>query len=175
MLCFFAFLSNSTRTITRQQRFHSRLELFLTNDGTTLSNGYLTKFIFFQGEERTSEVTGQPEIYYPEWKRNAVRYGVTVPIITVCLLVVFVTVFLILELQVKSLNPDYNELASQTFLRFQQWWDVVIETQGYFQFLRFLPKILLAMVIPFLDGIYNKIAVWLNDLGKRAVFDLQTF
>ena len=100
MLCFFAFLSNSTRTITRQQRFHSRLELFLTNDGTTLSNGYLTKFIFFQGEERTSEVTGQPEIYYPEWKRNAVRYGVTVPIITVCLLVVFVTVFLILELQV---------------------------------------------------------------------------
>ena len=46
----------------------------------------------------------------------------------------------------------------------------MIETQGYFQFLRFLPKILLAMVIPFLDGIYNKIAVWLNDLGKRAIF-----
>ena len=48
-----------------------------------------------------SEITGKPERVYPEWKRNVFRYFVTVPVISVCLMVVFVTVFLILELQVR--------------------------------------------------------------------------
>lgn len=48
----------------------------------------------------------------------------------------------------------------------KQWWDDVIESQDLFQFLKFLPKILLAIVIPALDGIYNNIAIWLNDMGK---------
>ena len=38
--------------------------------------------------------------------------------------------------------------------------------QGYPEFLRFGPKILLAVVIPALDSVYNNIAVWLNDMGK---------
>lgn len=97
----------------------------------------------FKGEERLSEITGKPELFYPEWKRNAFRYCVTVPVIIVCLLVVFVSVFLILELQ--------------------QWWDGVIKSRGYFDFLSYLPKILLAIVIPTLDSIYSNIAVWLND------------
>ena len=29
-----------------------------------------------------------------------------------------------------------------------------------------MPKVLLAIVIPILDSLYNKIAVWLNDMGK---------
>ncbi len=33
-------------------------------------------------------------------------------------------------------------------------------------FLSYLPKILLAVVIPMLDGMYNNIAIWLNDMGN---------
>ena len=52
-------------------------------------------------------------------------------------------------------------------LELQQWWDVVIKERGYFEFLKFGPKILLAVVIPALDSVYNNIAVWLNDMGKK--------
>jgi len=97
----------------------------------------------FKGTERISEITGKPELYYPEWKRNAFRYFVTVPVIGFCLVVVCLSVFLILELQ--------------------QWWDIVIKEKGYLSFLSYLPKILLAVVIPILDSIYNEIAIWLND------------
>ena len=51
-------------------------------------------------------------------------------------------------------------------ISFQQWWDTVIKEKGYFSFLSYLPKILLAVVIPVLDSIYNNIAFWLNDMGK---------
>ena len=48
----------------------------------------------------------------------------------------------------------------------QQWWDTVIQNKGYTNFLSYLPKILLAFVIPVLDSIYNNIAIWLNDMGE---------
>ena len=51
-------------------------------------------------------------------------------------------------------------------LIFQQWWDGVIQSKGYFHFLSFLPKVLLAIIIPILDNVYQEIAVWLNDMGK---------
>ncbi len=47
----------------------------------------------------------------------------------------------------------------------QQHWDGVIEREGYFGFLRFLPKVLLAVVIPVMDGAYSKVALWLNNMG----------
>ena len=42
----------------------------------------------------------------------------------------------------------------------------MIKEKGYFSFLSFLPKVLLAIIIPILDNIYNEIALWLNDMGK---------
>ena len=42
----------------------------------------------------------------------------------------------------------------------------MIETKGYFRFLSFLPKVLLAIIIPILDNIYNEVALWLNDMGN---------
>ena len=65
--------------------------------------------LIFQGIERISDITGKPELYYPEWKRNAFRYFVTVPVIVFCLTVVFVSVFLILELQVKKYVPQKSQ------------------------------------------------------------------
>eukprot|EP00092_Neocalanus_flemingeri_P018086 GFUD01019574.1.p1 GENE.GFUD01019574.1~~GFUD01019574.1.p1 ORF type:complete len:732 (-),score=148.33 GFUD01019574.1:22-2217(-) len=97
----------------------------------------------YQGEERISEVTGKPEPYYPPWKRNLFRYFVTAPVILFSLLTVFFSVFLILE--------------------FQQWIDHLIRDKNYFTFLRYIPKILLAIIIPIFDGFYNKVAIWLND------------
>ena len=48
----------------------------------------------------------------------------------------------------------------------QQWWDVVIKSNDYPSFLSFIPKVLLAVIIPVLDTGYNEIAVWLNDMGE---------
>ena len=42
----------------------------------------------------------------------------------------------------------------------------MIQTKGYMTFLSYMPKVLLAFVIPVLDSIYNNIAIWLNDMGK---------
>ncbi len=74
------------------------------------------------------------------------RYFVSAPVIALCLAVVFASVFLILELQ--------------------QFVDLLIKEQNYPGFIKFAPKILLAVAIPSLDGIYQKIAIWLNDQGN---------
>ena len=103
----------------------------------------------YQGEERESEVTGKPEPWYPGWRRNVFRYLVTAPTILTCLFTVFLTGFLILE--------------------FQEWTDRMIEDKAYIQFLRYIPKILLAIIIPIFDDLYHRVAVWLNDMGKQSI------
>ncbi len=73
-------------------------------------------FFLHQGEERLSEVTGKPEPFYPDWKRNVFRYFVSLPVIIACLLVVFAIVFIILELQVPSYycaNPFSSKILCQ--------------------------------------------------------------
>ena len=47
--------------------------------------------------------------------------------------------------------------------------DHLIQDKNYFQCLRYIPKILLAIIIPIFDGFYHKVAVWLNDMGKRLI------
>ena len=47
---------------------------------------------------------------------------------------------------------------------FQEWIDLKIK-EDLNPIFRFVPKILLAVAIPVLDGLYGKIAFWLNDLG----------
>ena len=42
----------------------------------------------------------------------------------------------------------------------------MIKSNDYPSFLSFIPKILLAVIIPVLDTGYNEIAVWLNDMGE---------
>ncbi|KAG1709819.1 Anoctamin-8 [Nymphon striatum] len=97
----------------------------------------------FTGHLEVSPVTSKLEPTYPTWKRNFLRYCVTVPVILMCLFIVFIVMFLIFELQV--------------------WWDHKVKTLQYPFWLTFFPKILLALAINFMDGIYNKIAHWLND------------
>ena len=42
----------------------------------------------------------------------------------------------------------------------------MIKSNDYPSFLSFIPKVLLAIIIPVLDTGYNEIAVWLNDMGE---------
>lgn len=51
----------------------------------------------------------------------------------------------------------------------QQWIDEIIKESHYIQFLSYIPKILLAVIIPVFDDLYHKVAVWLNDMGKFLI------
>lgn len=62
----------------------------------------LNYHFYHQGVERISDITGKPELTYPPWKRYLFRYLVTFPVIFTCLLVVFASVLVILELQVRQ-------------------------------------------------------------------------
>ncbi|XP_067003783.2 anoctamin-10 [Anabrus simplex] len=97
----------------------------------------------FTGTLEVSPVTGRLEPMYPIWKRNVFRYFVSIPVILLCLAVVFLIMFFTLQLQ--------------------EWWDQLIAEREYMFCLSYLPKILLAIVITLLDEAYYKVACWLND------------
>ncbi|XP_047117535.1 anoctamin-8 [Schistocerca piceifrons] len=97
----------------------------------------------FSGTLEVSPVTGRLEPVYPAWKRNVFRYFVSMPIILLCLAVVFIIMIVTLQ--------------------FQDWWDHFITDRGYMFCLSYLPKIFLAVVITLLDEAYYKVACWLND------------
>ncbi|CAH1797947.1 unnamed protein product [Owenia fusiformis] len=97
-----------------------------------------------RGDLQRSPVTGRLEPYYPNWKRNLFRYFITTPIICTCLGLVFLSMLAIFELQ--------------------EWVNGKIAQGEYPAFLRFIPKILLAVSIGIQDDIYKRIATWLNDL-----------
>ncbi|XP_057333098.1 anoctamin-8 isoform X3 [Microplitis mediator] len=98
----------------------------------------------FVGTLQVSPVTGRLEPTYPNWKRNAIRYCITVPVIAVSLFFVFIVMILSFQIQ--------------------DWWDAKLEAAGYGFWLSYVPKVLLAIVIAVMDEAYFKIAVWLNDL-----------
>uniref|UniRef100_A0A8D8YM26 Anoctamin n=2 Tax=Cacopsylla melanoneura TaxID=428564 RepID=A0A8D8YM26_9HEMI len=99
--------------------------------------------LYFGNLER-SPVTGRLEPTYPAWKRRVFRYFVTVPVIVLCLTVV-------LSVMIISLKS-------------QDWWDKHIQNEGYYFWLSYLPKVLLAVIITLLDEAYYKVALWLNDM-----------
>ncbi|XP_053629795.2 anoctamin-10 isoform X2 [Cherax quadricarinatus] len=98
----------------------------------------------FTGELRVSSVTGRLEPEYPAWRRNLIRYFVTLPIIFCSLLVVFIVMLLLLQLQ---------DLC-----------DAFITAHEYTFYLSYAPKILMALTISAFDEGYTKVAVWLNDM-----------
>ena len=109
---------------------------------------YLIMFCW-QGDLVKSSVTGRMEPHYPAWKRQLFRYCVSVPVTSLGLAVVFVVMLLVFELQ--------------------EWVNAHIAQNDIPSFLRFIPKILLALSIGFLDEGYKKIAIWLNKKGKFPI------
>ncbi|XP_069166771.1 anoctamin-10 isoform X3 [Procambarus clarkii] len=98
----------------------------------------------FRGELRVSSVTGRLEPEYPAWRRNLIRYLVTLPLILGCLLVVFAVMLLLLQLQ---------DLC-----------DAFISAHQYTFYLSYAPKILMALTISAFDEGYTKVAFCLNDM-----------
>lgn len=97
----------------------------------------------FHGRIVRSTVTGRFEPSYPSWKRNLFRYFVSLPVVMMCLSVVFIILWWILELQ--------------------NWVNIKVHSGATPFFCKFLPKILLAICISLLDDVYKKIPIWLNN------------
>ncbi|KAL7992886.1 hypothetical protein Chor_017142 [Crotalus horridus] len=95
----------------------------------------------FRGVKRISPVTNTEEFYYPPWKRLLFQCLVSLPICIFCLSFVFLTMLGCFELQ-----------------------EFVLSIKELPRLVRFLPKIMLAVIVTVCDEVYRKIAYWLNDM-----------
>ncbi|NXD70034.1 ANO8 protein, partial [Eolophus roseicapillus] len=107
----------------------------------------------FRGIKRISPVTSAEEFYYPPWKRLLFQCMVSLPVCLTCLSLVFLLMLGCFQLQEPHLSPS---LSLQEF---------VLSIQELPRIIRFLPKILLAIIVTACDELYKKIAYWLNDMG----------
>ncbi|XP_058119949.1 anoctamin-8 [Anopheles ziemanni] len=121
----------------------------------------------YKGPLEESSVTGRLEPREaPAWQRRAFRYLVSFPIIGLCLVLVFVVMFLMLRLQDwldQHLPYSSAGLWECMCIVSQDWWDAKLPEQGVFSCLSVIPKVLLAGAITLMDEAYYKLAVWLND------------
>ncbi|KAM6041360.1 anoctamin-8 isoform 2-T3 [Chlamydotis macqueenii] len=95
----------------------------------------------FRGIKRISPVTSAEEFYYPPWKRLLFQCLVSLPVCLACLSFVFLLMLGCFQLQ-----------------------EFVLSVQELPRILRFLPKIVLAVIVTTCDEVYKKIAYWLNDM-----------
>ncbi|XP_048783292.1 anoctamin-8 isoform X2 [Lagopus muta] len=95
----------------------------------------------FRGVKRISPVTSAEEFYYPPWKRLLFQCLVSLPVCLACLSFVFLIMLGCFQLQ-----------------------ELVLSIKELPRILRFLPKIVLAVIVTTCDEVYKKIAYWLNDM-----------
>ncbi|XP_054835575.1 anoctamin-8 isoform X2 [Eublepharis macularius] len=95
----------------------------------------------FRGVKRISPVTNAEEFYYPPWKRLLFQCLVSLPVCLFCLSFVFLAMLGCFELQ-----------------------EFVLSIKELPRIVRFLPKIMLAVIVTACDEVYKKIAYWLNDM-----------
>ncbi|XP_019403601.1 PREDICTED: anoctamin-8 [Crocodylus porosus] len=95
----------------------------------------------FRGAKRISPVTNAEEFYYPPWKRLLFQCLVSLPVCLFCLTCVFLVMLGCFELQ-----------------------EFVLSIKELPRIVRFLPKIVLAIIVTTCDELYKKIAYWLNDM-----------
>ena len=102
----------------------------------------------YYGDLGYNKVTGRLEPKYPKWKRVMKFYFVSLPVVIVCLCIAFVTMLFYFRLEVMSM--DYDEEHQSTFSAV----------------MRFMPTVIYALLIVFMNAIYRKLATALNDWGK---------
>uniref|UniRef100_A0A8D2Q0L8 Anoctamin n=1 Tax=Zosterops lateralis melanops TaxID=1220523 RepID=A0A8D2Q0L8_ZOSLA len=95
----------------------------------------------FRGTKRISPVTSAEEFYYPPWKRLLFQCLVSLPVCLACLILVFLLMLGCFQLQ-----------------------ELVLSVPELPRLLRFLPKIILAVIVTACDELYKKVALWLNDM-----------
>ncbi|NXG40273.1 ANO8 protein, partial [Dromaius novaehollandiae] len=92
----------------------------------------------FRGVKRISPVTSAEEFYYPPWKRLLFQCLVSLPVCLFCLSFVFLVMLGCFQLQ-----------------------ELVLSVKELPRIIRFLPKIVLAVIVTACDELYKKIAYWL--------------
>uniref|UniRef100_A0A1I8PCQ7 Anoctamin n=1 Tax=Stomoxys calcitrans TaxID=35570 RepID=A0A1I8PCQ7_STOCA len=120
----------------------------------------------YKGPLVENNVTGRLEPKEaPAWKRRAFRYLVSFPIIGLCLLLVFVVMFLMLRFQDWLDNNNFPDrgITQCMYNLHKDWWDSKLPESGVLCCLSVIPKVLLAGAITLMDEAYYKLAVWLND------------
>ncbi|XP_049644344.1 anoctamin-8 [Suncus etruscus] len=95
----------------------------------------------FRGVRRISPVTRAEEFYYPAWKRLLFQLLVSLPLCLSCLACVFLLMLGCFQLQ-----------------------ELVLSVKGLPRLVRFLPKVVLALLVSVSAEGYKKLAVWLNDM-----------
>ncbi|XP_053766350.1 anoctamin-8 isoform X2 [Desmodus rotundus] len=95
----------------------------------------------FRGVRRISPVTRAEEFYYPPWKRLLFQLFVSVPLCLTCLACVFLLMLGCFQLQ-----------------------ELVLSVKGLPRLARFLPKVVLALLVSISAEGYKKLAIWLNDM-----------
>ncbi|XP_011781292.1 PREDICTED: anoctamin-8 [Colobus angolensis palliatus] len=95
----------------------------------------------FRGVRRISPITRAEEFYYPPWKRLLFQLLVSLPLCLACLLCVFLLMLGCFQLQ-----------------------ELVLSVKGLPRLARFLPKVMLALIVSVSAEGYKKLAIWLNDM-----------
>ncbi|XP_059016396.1 anoctamin-8 isoform X1 [Mustela lutreola] len=95
----------------------------------------------FRGVRRISPVTRAEEFYYPPWKRLLFQLLVSLPLCLTCLACVFLLMLGCFQLQ-----------------------ELVLSVKGLPRLARFLPKVVLALLVSASAEGYKKLAIWLNDM-----------
>ncbi|XP_047387078.1 anoctamin-8 isoform X3 [Sciurus carolinensis] len=95
----------------------------------------------FRGVRRISPVTRAEEFYYPPWKRLLFQLLVSLPLCLACLACVFLLMLGCFQLQ-----------------------ELVLSVKGLPRLARFLPKVVLALLVSVSAEGYKKLAIWLNDM-----------
>ncbi|XP_004688692.1 PREDICTED: anoctamin-8 [Condylura cristata] len=95
----------------------------------------------FRGVRRISPVTRAEEFYYPPWKRLLFQLLVSLPLCLSCLACVFLLMLGCFQLQ-----------------------ELVLSVKGLPRLIRFLPKVVLALLVSISAEGYKKLAIWLNDM-----------
>ncbi|KAK6174389.1 hypothetical protein SNE40_017675 [Patella caerulea] len=106
----------------------------------------------YSGDLGRNPVTGNPEPVYPKWKRSCRFYLVSVPIISICLIVAFVVMLL--------------------YFWMQAWADSVYHSSGerwlYLPIL-YTPTIVYSVAIFLMNTVYRMIAKELNDFENHRL------
>ena len=102
----------------------------------------------FHGRMGKNLVTGKPEPVFPKSQRVLRFYGITVPVLILCLAAAF-----------------YAMLGYFWFQDIVDGWYKV--NKGWLNLLNtFMPTVVYAIVIAILNAIYRKVAVLLNEFGE---------
>lgn len=112
-------------------------------------------------------MTSAEEFYYPPWKRLLFQCLVSLPVCLACLSLVFLLMLGCFQLQVGP-HPARTGLPAPSVLPLTpspSLQEFVLSIQELPRIIRFLPKIVLAVIVTACDEVYKKIAYWLNDMG----------